>query len=114
MLSGEVDSVQGYAVTRIDTSDDYARIDYCIRGWYESLQRMLPDFDFGHMVRVEKMLANGIMLTHEDVTDVLKMMNRVEDMMIKIPAAKIQDAVTAQLISIELEQQGIIKDREWV
>lgn len=43
--TGEVDSMRGYAVTRLDEKDSYARIDFCIAGFRALIQRLCPQLD---------------------------------------------------------------------
>ncbi len=64
MRLGEVDSIKGFPVTQLGWDDEWARIDMCICGWRESIARMIPDADMAAMIRLEKKLANGAMLTH--------------------------------------------------
>lgn len=46
LRTGEVDSFQGYAITRIHWADeDFARIDHAINGFDALISRLLPDFD---------------------------------------------------------------------
>lgn len=57
--TGEADSVQGYAVTRLHRSDDYARIDYCIAGFRALMGRLWPELDCNPLTRIEKRLAHA-------------------------------------------------------
>lgn len=49
-----VDSIQGYAVTRLDAKDEYARIDFCIAGFRALIARLCPDIDVTDLERIEK------------------------------------------------------------
>ena len=54
MLSGEVDSIQGYAVTRLHSRDAYERVDFCIAGFAGVISRIFPDCDLSPMTRLQK------------------------------------------------------------
>ena len=41
--AGEVDTIRGYPVTRIDHADEYARTDWAINGFVALLERLLAD-----------------------------------------------------------------------
>ena len=109
MRQGEVDSINGYAVTQLGWDDEWARIELCICGFRESVARMVPDADMLPLVRLEKKLANGVMLTHKEIDDGLALLNQFESRLIRVPREKIRDAVNTQLIAIEFEQMGVIK-----
>lgn len=107
MRHGEVDSIQGYPVTQLGWDDEWARIDQCIAGWRESVSRMVADADTTPLVRLEKKLANGVMLTQKEIDDGLALLNDFESKLIRVPREKIRDAVNTQLIAIEFEQMGM-------
>lgn len=107
MRRGFVDSINGYPVTQLGWDDEWARIDQCICGWRESVARMVPDSDMAPLTRLEKKLANGVMLTHKEIDDGLALLNHFEDVLVKVTRERIRDAVNTQLIAIEFEQMGI-------
>lgn len=107
MRRGYVDSINGYPVTQLGWDDEWARIDLCIAGWREAVARMVPDTDMLPMIRLEKKLANGVMLTHKEIDDGLAFLNQYESKLIRVPREKIRDAVNAQLIAIEVERLGL-------
>lgn len=101
-LAGEVDSVQGYPITYIATRKVYARMDTTLEGFRESVERMLPDFDFAIFHEIEKRLANGILLEEKHLRSLHMAMLSLENKLVRIPALKIMDAVRTQMISIEM------------
>lgn len=107
MREGEVDSLQGYAVTRLDATDEYARIDYAINGFAAVLERLAPSLDTKPMHKVSKRLAHGISITIADIDRCLALLTAAEDRLIKIPRAQIRAAVLAEQIDIELTALGL-------
>ena len=107
MREGYADSINGYVVTQLGWGDDYAKVDECIRGWREACARMVPDSDMLPLIRLEKKLSNGVMLTHKEIDDGLALLNQFESKLIRVPRERIRDAVNTQLIAIEFEQMGI-------
>lgn len=110
MKSGEVDCIQGFPVTQLGWDDEWARVDQCICGWRESVARMVPNANMLPFIRLEKKLANGVMLTQREIDDALALLNEFESKLIRVPRQVIRDAVNTQLISIELEQLGLLKE----
>lgn len=107
MRSGYVDAVQGYAVTRLHTGDDYARIDYCINGFVGMISRLFPDFDVSAMNAVSKKLANGIPLVVEEIEACIAVVDKVAELIMKTPRQALIDASLTEQINIELEQSSI-------
>ena len=106
--SGEVDSHQGYAITRIKRNDDdFARIDHCINGFIAMIERLAPEFDLSAMRKVGKKLEVGILLTHEEVESCFKTLNGVEDLLIGFSRQALKDAAQTEQIKIEFERMGI-------
>lgn len=110
MKSGEVDCIKGYPVTQLGWDDEWARIDQCISGWREAVARMIPDADFSALLRMEKKLANGVLLEVKEIDDALALLNQYESKLIRVPRTKIKDAVATQMIAIELDQLGLLKE----
>lgn len=102
--TGEVDSMRGYAVTRLTEKDSYARTDYCIAGFRALIDRLCPNLDYGSILRVEKKLAAGTPLTVAEIDDALSFLHRCEDALIKHTVAAVKDAVLTEQISIELDE----------
>lgn len=101
--TGEVDSIRGYAVTRLHSGDDYARIDFCIAGWRGCLSRLFPDTDLSVMERIEKRLAAGVLLTIDEINEAQRLINRMEDLMTGLPSDAVRNAVLTEQLAIELE-----------
>lgn len=105
MLSGEVDSHRGYAITRIHHADnDFARIDHAINGFTALIERLMPDFDISAINKIAKKLENGILLEAKEVHDALALLKRCEDKLIKFKRCELTDAANTEMISIELER----------
>lgn len=106
-VDGEVDSIRGYAVTRLHHNDDYARIDYCIAGFRGLLSRLVPDLDVGPLLQVERKLANGIPLTVPEIDAAFRLLRECEGNLVGIERKRLTEAVQAEQIVIELEALGI-------
>lgn len=104
--SGEVDAIQGYAVTR-DHQGDYARIDWALCGFRALLDRLCSQIDTGPLERIEKKLASGVPLTVAEIDAALALLHRCEDALIKHPAADLKAAVLTKEICIEMDEMGM-------
>ena len=54
MLTGEVDSIRGYAVTRLHNGDEYERVDWCMAGFVGVLSRIFPELDLSPMTKLQR------------------------------------------------------------
>ena len=99
--------MMGYAVTRLHTGDDYARVDYCLAGFRALISRLWPDMDCSALLKVEKRLAAGVMLEQGDLVACFSLLNDVERRLMKRTVAEVKSAVMAEQIVIELEHLGI-------
>lgn len=107
VLTGEVDAINGYAVTRLHDGDDYARLEYCIAGFRALIDRLLPDYDTAPLRKIEARLANGVPLERSSVEACLTLLKQVESALLRFTAPQVKDAVLAEQIVIELEQLGL-------
>jgi hypothetical protein len=108
MLSGEVDSYRGYAITRIHHADnDFARIDHAINGFIALIERLMPDFDITTIARISKKLEAGILLEAKEVHDALALLKRCEDRLITFKRSELTAAANTEMIVIELERSGL-------
>lgn len=108
MLSGEVDSYRGYAITRIHHADnDFARIDHAANGFTALIERLMPDFYLAPIRRISKKLEAGMLLEAREVDDALALLKRCEDRLIKFRRSDLVSAAKTEMIAIELEQLGI-------
>lgn len=105
--TGEVDSIRGYAVTRLHDRDQYERIDWCIAGFRGLLVRLCPGIDCTPLERVEKKLAAGTPLTVQEIDDALALLNRCENALLRHSIEAVKSAVQTEQISIELEALGV-------
>jgi hypothetical protein len=109
MRTGEVDAIRGYAVTRLHTGDDYARIDYCINGFLCLIERLMPDVDLAPLKTISSRLANGVPLTLELLDNSAGILNQVEDRLIKIARRELVDAANLEQMICEVERLGLDK-----
>ena len=98
LRTGEVDSIRGYAVTRLDKKDDYARVDFCINGFVALIERLCPDVDTALLHRISKALANGVPLTVAEIDSALSLLHRCEDRLIKRTVAEVKSVVLTEQI----------------
>jgi hypothetical protein len=105
--TGAVDAVQGYAITRLHSSDDYARVDYACAGFRALMARLWPALDCAPLAKIEKRLAAGVLIESTDLTDVFSLLNNVEKKLMKKTVREVKDAVLAEQIIIELESLGL-------
>lgn len=107
MLSGEVDAINGYPVTRLHHNDDYARVDFCIAGFRALLDRLCPEIGTGPMARLEKRLAHGVPVTAWEIEQALAVCTLAESALLRYPVAVVKAAVMTEQIVIELESLGL-------
>ncbi len=107
LKAGEVDTIRGYPVTRIDHADEYARTDWAINGFVALLERLLPGLPADPMRRVANKLAAGTPLVQTEIDACLRLLADAETALIRIPRAAIRQAVLAEQITIELEALGL-------
>lgn len=104
MKTGEVDAIRGYAVTRLNSADDYARIDFCCAGFRGLLARLCPSMDVTPIERIERKLAAGVMLSQAEIDEVLALLNRCEDELLGHSIQAVKSAVLDEQIAIEFDQ----------
>lgn len=105
MRTGEVDSVKGYAVTKLRWADeDYARIDHCIAGFLGLTDRLFPELDTAALRKVASKLTNGVMLTHQEVDDCFRVIGKCEDLLLTVSRQALKDAAQTEMIRIELDR----------
>ena len=103
MLSGEVDSIRGYAVTRLHNGDEYERDDFCIAGFVGVLSRIFPDLDLSPMTKLQRLLASGTPIHAADVHKALALLKSLETPLIKEDWHRIKACLTTEMIAIELQ-----------
>jgi hypothetical protein len=107
--AGEVDSIRGYPVTRLNAQDDYARLDWCLNGFLSLLQRLEVGLDLAPGERLSKRLASGVLLTVGEVDAVLALLNQAENKLVGMSIDKVRDAVQTEQVAIELDSLGLRK-----
>ena len=107
MLSGEVDSIRGYAVTRLHNGDEYERVDFCLAGFSGVIGRIFPEVDLSPLTRLQKRLAAGAPVTEADIHAALAFLKSLETPMIKQDWHHIKSCLTTEMLSIELNELGM-------
>lgn len=105
--TGEAETVQGYAVTRLHSGDDYARVDFCIAGFRALMARLWPDLDCAPLHKLEKRFAAGVLIERDDLVAAFRLLNDVEKRLMKKTVKEVKAAVLAEQIIIEMEALGI-------
>ena len=105
--TGEVETIRGYAHTRLHTGDDYARLDHCIAGFRGLMERLCPDVDLEPMEKLERKFANGLLLEPSDIDAALGLLKTCEKPLMRCTRAAVKDAVLTEQVAIELEQLGL-------
>lgn len=108
MKTDQVDSIRGYAVTRLHDKDDYARIDWCIAGFRALIDRLRLAEDHSPLLRLEKKLAGGVALTVAEIDAALAVLKRCEDALMRHSVADVKSAVLTEQVAIEFEQKGML------
>ena len=107
MLTGEVDSIRGYAVTRLHNGDEYERVDFCIAGFVGVLSRIFPELDLSPMTKLQRLLASGTPIYAADVHKALALLKSLETPLIKEDWHRIKACLTTEMLSIELSELGM-------
>lgn len=103
MRSGYSEAARGYAVTRLHEQDDYVRTDYCIAGFRALIARLFPDLPTPAMERIQKRLANGVLISQQDLDAALREIRTAEDRLITVTVETLKSAVITEQIQIEME-----------
>lgn len=103
MRSGYTTAARGYAVTRLSEQDDWVRTDYCIAGFRALIVRLFPDLLTPAMERIQKRLANGVLISQQAIDEAMQEMRETEDRLITVTVADLKSAVLTEQINIEIE-----------
>jgi hypothetical protein len=103
MRSGYSEAIRGYAVTRLNDSDEWVRSDYCIAGFVGLIQRLFPTLETPSMLRVQMRLANGVLISQKDLDLCMRELQNAEDLLITKTTKKLKKAVTDEQIKIEID-----------
>lgn len=107
MRTGEIECFRGYPVTRLHAKDEFVRVDWCCAGFRALISRLRPDINLAPVEVVEKKLAHGTPLVEAELDAVLRLLHVIEDALVGVAKAKLQDAVLIEQIAIELDSLGI-------
>lgn len=103
MRSGYTTSARGYPVTRLNDGDDWVRTDFCIAGFRALIGRLFPDLATSHMERIERRLANGVLVAQSDLDGAMCEIRAAEDLLITVTREELKSAVLTEQINIEIE-----------
>ena len=103
LRSGNVDTIKGYAVTKIGNDDDYSRVDWCINGFVAVLKRIDQSLDFSALEKVSSRLDKGVPLEEDLLKSALETLDIAEKSMMQKTLGSIYDAAITEQILIELE-----------
>ena len=112
LATGEVEAIRGYPVTLDRRDNAYARIDHCLAGYRQLIERLLPAQETTAAARLERRLATGTPLTVADIDAVFRELAQAEDGLIHFTPAELASAARTEEIAIELEAAGIIQQQE--
>ena len=107
MLTGEVDAIRGYPVTRLHNGDEYERVDWCMAGFVGVLSRIFPALDLSPMTKLQRLLAAGTPIHAEDVHKALALLKSLETPLIKEDWHRIKACLTTEMLSIEFSELGM-------
>lgn len=106
-FTGDVDTIDGYAVT-IDPRDGCAvRIDYCIEGFLGLISRICEKVDTSALVTLKNLLAAQQDFSLEQIDAALRTMKRVERELMRCTVADLLSARLTEEIQIEIDAAGI-------
>lgn len=97
-------------MTRLNLSNEYARIDYCIAGFRGLINRLAPQLDDAPLAVIERKLAAGVPLTIHEIDTAFSFLKQCEQALVGLPSRAVLDAVQTEQIAIELEQLGLLKE----
>ena len=106
MMTGYVDTIRGYAVTRLAHKDEWERTDECLNGVISAMTRLFPDLDLQILKTISTHLFNGTMMEREDILSAKRLLKEIEDRMIKKTWQQVMDATQTTQIEIHMEQLG--------
>lgn len=102
-ITGESHAARGYAVTKVHGDDDWVRTDYCIAGFRALIERLFPKLDTSAMQRVQRRLANGVLVSNADLESCMRELRAAEDLLITVTIKDLHSAVLTEQINIEME-----------
>ena len=108
MKTGEVDSIDGYPVTRLHAEDDYVRTDFCLAGFVGLISRVLPEVDLSPVLRVQQSLTDNDPLTVPDIDSALRLLTAITKPLMRLPWSDVISAVRTEQLSIEFDQIGLV------
>lgn len=107
--AGEALTHRGYPVT-VMPDGTLARVNYCCAGFRALIARLCPDIDTAPILRIERHLANGLLLTVADLDACLRVFRKAEDALVGLTVADVVSATTTEQIIVEAESLGLIQE----
>lgn len=101
--TGDVDTIDGYAVS-VDLIDGSAvRIDYLICGFVGLIERALPAVDVRPLTEIADALAARRLVSVSEIDAALRVARAIEDALVRSAVADVQEARLTEEIQIELD-----------
>ncbi len=109
---GEVSYARGVPVMRdSEHSESYGEIEPSLAGWCSTFDRMAEalgiPLDLGHMRRLAKRLAHGMLIDQADIARFIKQVDRCRSIYLACPNTIRQRAYTAECIGMALDDLGL-------
>lgn len=108
LTSGEAYVADGYpvwpAVDRCKTT--WHRVDWCLAGFRGLIERLFPGLDTGALVALEAQIESQRVMREADIIGALRLLRDVENRLIRLTVAEVQDARMTEEIQIEIDAMG--------
>lgn len=101
-LLGEVEAVQGYPIIYIATRRTYAPAHVGLVGMRETIERFVKDVDLSLFDKIAAKLESGVFLTEDDVLGLKRLLQHLEDKIIRIPRDVIYEGYRTQEIALKM------------
>jgi len=109
MKRHEVDSVRGYAVTRLFHADNYGNVHEALEGFALFISRLMTGVDVTPFSKLARLLHSGVPVESTLIDDCASILHDIEREMIRIPRNVILDTARDTTIAIEFELLGLTK-----
>lgn len=109
MKRHDVDTVRGYAVTRLFHADNYGNVHEALEGFAFFIGRLVPGANVAPFSKLAKHLHSGVPVESTLIDNCASILHDIERAMIKIPRNVIIDTARDTTIAIEFELLGLTK-----
>jgi hypothetical protein len=103
MRTGEINSIDGHAVTRMHDGDKYERVEWCIAGVRGLLERVIPGCDTSALLLIEDRLIADEGMTEAEIDAALSFLRSIEKPLMRLHVEAVSSAVRTEMIAIELD-----------